>query len=190
MVANGEKPLLELRTAAEWEAWLEEAHETSPGVRLLIAKKGREGLHVEEALDTALCFGWIDGTRYANDADTFIQSYGPRRPTSVWSQVNREHIERLAAAGRMRPRGLAEVERAKADGRWAAAYRAKGAPVPDDLRAALDASPAASAAFEALSGQNRFSVLYRIGNAKRAQTRAARIARTIEMLEHGETSTA
>jgi len=189
MVANEEKPLLRFRTAAEWEAWLEGAHETSPGVRLLIAKKGRDGLHVEEALDAALCFGWIDGTRYAHDADTFIQSYGPRRPRSAWSQINREHIERLDAEGRMRPRGLEEVERAKADGRWAAAYRIKGAPVPDDLRAALDASPAASTAFEALSGQHRFSVLYRIGNAKRAETRAARIERTIAMLERGETPT-
>jgi len=147
----------------------------------------RPGITYAEALDSALCFGWIDGQVAALDDDYHLQVFTPRRPRSVWSQRNREHIARLTAAGRMRPPGLAEVERAKADGRWDAAYRQKDAPVPDDLQAALDASPAAAALFAKLTSQNRFAILFRISSAKRAETRAAKIATFIAMLERGET---
>lgn len=187
MAAIADMQILDFRTADEWEAWLEQNADESDGVRLRIAKKHADGLHIAEALDVALCFGWIDGRRNAHDDDSFLQAYGPRRSRSPWSQINRDHVERLAAAGRMRPRGFAEIERAKADGRWAAAYRIKDAPVPDDLRAALDASAAASAAFDRLSGQNRFAILFRIGEAKRPETRARRIAVFVTDLENGTT---
>lgn len=152
MARVSDKPVLEVDTVGAWEAWLSDDPDPR-GVRLRLRKTAskRPGITYAEALDSALCFGWIDGQVAALDDDYHLQVFTPRRPRSVWSQRNREHIARLTAAGRMRPPGLAEVERAKADGRWDAAYRQKDAPVPDDLQAALDASPAAAALFAKLT---------------------------------------
>lgn len=188
VVAHNDKPILHPHTAAEWEAWLEEHGATHPGVRLQLVKKAslEPGIRYGEALDVALCFGWIDGQLNSHGPDFVLQSFTPRRPRSVWSQRNREYITRLTEAGRMRPAGVAVVDAAKADGRWGAAYRAAGAPVPDDLQAALDASPAAAQSFAALSAQHRFLII-RTNGAKRADTRERRIAKFVGMLEPGET---
>ena len=188
MTGASDKPVLEVGTVEEWEAWL--ADDPDPGgVRLRLRKKAskRLGITYAEALDSALCFGWIDGQVGALDEDYHLQVFTPRRPRSVWSQRNRDHVARLIAAGRMRSAGLVEVERAKADGRWEAAYRQKDALVPDDLQAALDASPDAAALFAKLTSQNRFAILFRINSVKRAETRAAKIARFVAMLDRGET---
>lgn len=188
MAAVSDKPILEFEHIDEWERYLEgETHEH--GVRLRVRKlsSGKPGILVADALQVALCFGWIDGQRNGLDDDYFLQAYSPRRPRSLWSQVNRDYVEALIAEGRMRPAGQLEIDRAKADGRWEAAYRQKDHPVPDDLRAALDASPAASEFFEKLSSQNRFAVLFRIGNVKRAETRERKIAMFVEQLSRGET---
>jgi uncharacterized protein YdeI (YjbR/CyaY-like superfamily) len=188
MVSTADKPLLHVATAAEWEAWIA-TNPSSDGVRLQLRKKASTlpGITYAEALDVALCHGWIDGQAGSLDADYHVQVFTPRRQRSPWSQRNRDHVARLIDEGRMRPAGLAEVERAKADGRWDAAYRQKDAPVPDDLRAALDANPEAAAFFLRLSSQNRFAILFRIGSVKRAETRAAKIATYVSMLERGET---
>lgn len=189
MVAHDDKPILYPHSAEEWESWLDAHGASHPGVRLQLIKKAstEPGIRYPQALDIALCFGWIDGQIKSVDTDFVHQSFTPRRPRSVWSQRNRDHIARLTGEGRMRPAGVAAVDAAKADGRWDAAYRVAGAPVPDDLRAALDASPVASAAFATLSSQNRFAMIFRTNDAKRAETRARRIAKFIEMLERGET---
>ena len=173
-----------------WEAWLEEHHATSDGVWVKIAKKasGIPTVAYPQVLDIALCFGWIDGQRKALDEDHFLQRFTPRRARSRWSQINREKAEALTKAGRMRPAGLAEVERAKADGRWDAAYAGvRTMAVPDDLQAELDARPEAAAFFKQLSSQNRYSILYRLHDAKRPETRARRLAQFVAMLEAGET---
>ena len=188
MVAHADKPILQFETQAEWERWLEGSPEPG-GVRLRLTKKGSSatGITHAQALEVALCFGWIDGQAQSVDADFFIVAFQPRRPQSPWSKINQDHVARLIEEGRMRPAGFAQIERAKADGRWDAAYRQKDAPVPDDLRAALDASPAASAKFDTLGSQNRFAILFRIQSAKRAETRERRIAQYVAMLERGET---
>lgn len=188
MAAVNDKPILEFDSIHEWERYLEgETHEH--GVRLRVRKttSGKPGILVADALQVALCFGWIDGQRNGLDDDYFLQAYSPRRARSTWSQVNREFVEALIAQGRMRPAGQAEIDKAKADGRWEAAYRQKGNPVPDDLRAALDANPAAAEFFERLSSQNRFAILFRIGNVKRAETRARKIAGYVADLANGVT---
>lgn len=188
MTAVKDRPLLHFATAAEWQAWLA-ANLDHEGIRLQLRKKNstKPGMLYAEALDVALCHGWIDGQAGSIDDDYFYNGFSPRRKNSPWSQVNREHIERLTAEGRMTDRGLAEVERAKADGRWDAAYRVSGAPVPDELQRALDANPTAAAAFAALSAQNRFAMIFRLTNLKRAESKAARVEKYIEMLEKGET---
>jgi uncharacterized protein YdeI (YjbR/CyaY-like superfamily) len=175
---------------AEWERWLEENHDEPDGVWIKIAKKGTgiESVRYPEVLDTAICFGWIDGRREAHDDRYFLQRFTPRRPRSKWSRINREKAERLIAEGRMRPAGMAEVERAKADGRWAAAYEGqKRMGVPDDLQRELDARPAAKEFFAGLSSQNRYAILYRLQDAKRPETRARRLEKFVAMLEAGET---
>lgn len=188
MIAHNEKPLLYLAEVGLWEQWLEANGDTSPGVRLQLIKKAstKPGIGYAEALDVALCFGWIDGQLNSIDQDFVSRSFTLRRPRSLWSQVNRDHIARLAAEGRMRPAGLAQVEAAKADGRWDAAYRQSTATVPDDLRAALDASPKAAALFETLGAQNRYAIIFRTMNMKRAESRSAKIAGFVAMLERGE----
>lgn len=188
MVSHADKPIVHADTVAEWERLIESG-EHPGGVRLRLRKTAtkKPGLLWSEALDVALCFGWIDGQRDGLDDEFYLQSYGPRTVRSPWSQINQGHVARLIAEGRMREGGQAEIDRAKGDGRWDAAYRQKDAPVPDDLRAALDASPAAAEFFEKLSSQNRFAILFRIGSVKRAETRERKIATFVAMLERGET---
>ena len=180
---------VELASAEAWDAWLAQNQEVRDDVWLRIGKKnaGVETVRYPEVLDIAISWGWIDGQRLPLDETYFLQRFVRRRPRSRWSQVNREKAERLIAEGRMRPPGLAEVERARADGRWEAAYAPQSrAEVPDDLRAELDARPAAQAFFESLSSQNRFAIIYRLQDAKRPETRARRLAQFVEMLERGE----
>jgi uncharacterized protein YdeI (YjbR/CyaY-like superfamily) len=183
-------PTIAFASAAEWEAWLEANHAASAGVWIKMAKKdsGIESVRYPEVLESALCFGWIDGRREALDEQYFLQRYTPRRARSRWSRINREKAQLLIEDGTMRPSGLAEVERAKADGRWAAAYAGqKSITVPDDLRRELDARPEAKAFFAGLSSQNRYAILYRLQDAKRPETRARRLAQFVAMLEAGET---
>lgn len=185
-----EREAFQVEDVAAWEAWLETNASSSPGVWLAIPKKGsgRSSPTYAEALDIALCFGWIDGQKASLDDAAFLQRFTPRGPRSLWSERNREHVARLTAEGRMRPAGLAEVERAKADGRWDAAYAGQAtAEVPDDLRAALDAEPAAAALFEELDRANRYAILFRIVTVKRVETRARRISELVAMLARGET---
>jgi uncharacterized protein YdeI (YjbR/CyaY-like superfamily) len=187
---NDALPELLILDAGAWREWLHANHEGT-GVWLVLAKKGvtePTRLTYDEALEDALCFGWIDGQVGRRDERTYRQRFTPRRARSSWSQRNVGLIERLAGEGRMHPAGHAAVERAKQDGRWEAAYAGQATvEVPDDLAAALAAKPTALAMFETLSSQNRYAVLYRIGEAKRAETRARRIERFVAMLARGET---
>ncbi|MFK4083203.1 YdeI family protein [Kribbella sp. NPDC020789] len=180
-----------LADAAAWNAWLGEHHRSSDGVWLVLAKKGvtsPTSLVVEDALDEALCHGWIDGQRKSRDESTYLQRYTPRRPRSTWSQRNVEYVARLEKAGRMQPAGWAEVDRAKADGRWDNAYSGSAnLEIPADLAAAIAAVPQAQAMFEILTAANRFAVVFRVNNAKRAETRARRIAEFVDQLSRGET---
>ncbi|RZT14608.1 uncharacterized protein YdeI (YjbR/CyaY-like superfamily) [Kribbella sp. VKM Ac-2569] len=177
--------------AAAWLTWLHEHHEDSDGVWLVLAKKNvttPTSLTYDEALEEALCHGWIDGQRRGRDEQTFVQRYTPRRARSLWSKRNVGLTARLEQEGRMRPAGRAEVERAKADGRWDNAYGGAGAlEIPDDLAAALAAEPKAQAMFEILTSANRFAVVHRVINARRAETRAKRVALYVEQLARGET---
>jgi uncharacterized protein YdeI (YjbR/CyaY-like superfamily) len=188
MVGVNEKAILVVESVAEWEQFLE-ACADSDGVRVRLRKTAstQPGITYAEALDSALCFGWIDGQKGKLDDDFHLQVFTPRRARSMWSQRNRDHVERLTNEGRMREAGQREVDRAKADGRWDDAYRQSSADVPTDLRASLDARPAAAAFFSTLSSQNRFAIVFRIGNVKRADTRARKIAEFVDMLERGET---
>jgi uncharacterized protein YdeI (YjbR/CyaY-like superfamily) len=190
MGADDGLPTIFFQSAADWEQWLDANHEGARGVWIKVAKKGSgiASVTTAEALEAALCFGWIDSRREALDDDYFLQRYTPRQPRGRWSRINREKVERLIAEGRMRPAGLAEIERAKAEGRWHAAYDgARVATVPDDLRRELDARPAAKAFFDRLSSQNRYAILYRLQDAKKPETRARRLVKFIAMLEAGET---
>jgi uncharacterized protein YdeI (YjbR/CyaY-like superfamily) len=183
-------PTIPFASAAEWEAWLEANHAASAGVWIKMAKKdtGIESVRYPEVLESALCFGWIDGRREALDERYFLQRYTPRRARSRWSRINREKAQLLIEAGRMRSSGLAEVERAQDDGRWAAAYAGqRSITVPDDLKRELDARPQANAFFGGLNSQNRYAILYRLQDAKKPETRARRLAQFVAMLEAGET---
>jgi uncharacterized protein YdeI (YjbR/CyaY-like superfamily) len=174
--------VIAFRDAAEFEAWLEAHVDLRVGVWLKIAKKGSgiASLTDDEAVDLGLCFGWISGQRKANDRVYYLQKYVPRRPRSRWSQVNVAKVEELIAAGRMRPSGLAEVEAAKADGRWAAAYESqRNATVPPDLAAALAASPQAAQAFDALSKTRQYAVILKLVTARTAKARATQLGRAI-----------
>jgi len=182
---------LVLPDAAAWRTWLD-AHEDEPdGVWLVLAKKGTTEpttLTYDQALDEALCSGWIDGQKRSRDAATFRQRFTPRRRASLWSQRNIGLVAALEDAGRMRARGRAEVDRAKDDGRWDRAYAgAATAAVPDDLRAALDAEPAAAALFGDLDATNRYAVLHRVVTAPSAPARSNRIAKLVAGLARGET---
>ncbi|WP_371661125.1 YdeI family protein [Streptomyces sp. NBC_00280] len=180
---------IDFPSAEAFEAWLGENHAVSPGIWLKLRKKGPGivAMNYAQALDVALCYGWIDGQKAALDDQWWLQRFTPRRPRSKWSKVNCGKVAVLIEQGRMRPQGLAEIERAKADGRWEAAYdSARTATVPDDLAAALAADPAAAASFETLDRQNRYAILYRIQEPKRAETRARRIEKYVEMLAKGE----
>jgi uncharacterized protein YdeI (YjbR/CyaY-like superfamily) len=186
-----ELPELAVLDAAGWRRWLADHHADETGVWLVLAKKGTTeptSLTYEQALDEALCHGWIDGQVGRRDERTYRQRFTPRRARSTWSKRNVGHIERLQREGRMHAGGVAEVERAKADGRWEAAYAGQASiEVPDDLARALAAEPRAQAMFEILTSQNRYAVLYRIDAAKRAATRARRIEQYVAMLTRGET---
>jgi len=186
-----EPPELTVPDAAAWRVWLGEHHAEPGGVWLVLAKKGTEeptSLTYDQALEEALCHGWIDGQVRRRDEATYRQRFTPRRRRSSWSERNTGIAERLLAEGRMHPAGAAEMKRAKADGRWGAAYRGQASiEVPPDLAAALAAEPQAQAMFEGLDSRNRYAVLYRISSAKRADTRARRIEQFVTMLARGET---
>jgi uncharacterized protein YdeI (YjbR/CyaY-like superfamily) len=173
----------------EFEEWLEANGDSSPGLWLQIAKKGapEPSVTYAEALDLALCFGWIDSQKRGLDETHFLQRFTPRRPRGRWSKINREKAEALEASGALHPSGAAEVAAAKEDGRWEAAYEGqRTAPVPDDLQAALDANPAAAAFFAELDGANRYAITYRLAEAKRPETRDRRLHKFLAMLERGE----
>ncbi len=190
MAPKPELPILELPSQAAWADWLEYNHARSDGVRLKFAKKGApvKTVTFSEALEMALCYGWIDGTIRRLDEYFYTHRFTPRRPRSKWSRINRQSAERLIAEGRMKPAGLAAVEAAKDDGRWEAAYEPPStAAIQEDLQKALDENPKAKAFFETLTGNNRYAVLYRIQDAKRPETRAKRIAQYVQMLAEGRT---
>ncbi len=182
-------PVVLFAGPAELEAWLEDNHAASQGLWLKIAKKGapEPSVSYAEALELALCFGWIDSQKRGLDQTHFLQRFTPRRPRGRWSKINREKAEALIEAGRMRPAGLAEVEAAQGDGRWDAAYEGqRTATVPDDLRRELDASPAAAEFFAGLDSANRYAVIYRLNDAKKPETRERRLRKFLAMLERGE----
>ncbi|HEX6678239.1 MAG TPA: YdeI/OmpD-associated family protein [Actinomycetes bacterium] len=180
--------VLSCASPTEWEAWLAAHWQRPTGVWLKIAKKGSPviSVTVSEALDVALCYGWIDGTRRRLDEQFFLQWYCPRRPRSAWSKVNVARVEALVAAGRMRPPGLAQVEAAKADGRWAAAYESqRNATAPPDLMAALDRDDQAQAAFELLGRSERYAVVLPLLKARTPQQRAERLRAALARLRAG-----
>jgi len=186
-----ELPELTVADLAAWREWLVAHAASSAGVWLVLAKKGTTrptALSYEQALDEALCHGWVDGQLASRDDQTFQRRFTPRRPGSAWSKRNTEHVQRLAAEKRMRPAGLAAVDRARADGTWDAAYAgAASIQVPEDLAAALDGTPGARENFDRLDRANRYAVLYRVTTAKRSDTRVRRIEQLIAMLARGET---
>lgn len=183
--------LLELivQDAEAWRAWLEEHHADHPGVWLVLHKAGGQAttLTYAQALDEALCFGWIDGQKAKRDDESFRQRFTPRRTKSVWSARNVEHVARLTEAGRMRPAGIAAVDAAKSDGRWAKAYQGQASmEVPPDLAQALEADPAAAETFRQLDASNRYAILYRLHAVKRQATRERKLAEYVDMLARGE----
>jgi uncharacterized protein YdeI (YjbR/CyaY-like superfamily) len=183
-------PILAFADAGALEHWLESQPADSKGLWLKLAKagSGRRSVTKAEAIDAALCHGWIDGQLDRYDDAHWLVRFTPRKPRSKWSQRNRSRATELIESGRMRPAGLAQVEAARADGRWEAAYApASTAEVPADLQAALDRSPEAAAFFATLSGANRYAILYRIGAVKKQETRARKIAGFVYMLERHET---
>jgi uncharacterized protein YdeI (YjbR/CyaY-like superfamily) len=185
VTAKPDLPIKPFASREAWEAWLEKEHATSDGLWLKIAKKGSgiESVTFAEALDVALCYGWIDSQADKFDGDYWLQRFTLRKSKSKWSQVNREKVARLIEAGRMKPAGLREVERAKADGRWDAAYEPpSAATVPEDLRLELEKDEGAREFFETLDSTNRYAILYRIQDAKKPETRSRRIAKYVAML--------
>ncbi|HET7589445.1 MAG TPA: YdeI/OmpD-associated family protein [Solirubrobacterales bacterium] len=187
--ARPEEPVLRFAGQPDFEAWLEENH-AGGGVWLAIAKAGsaRPTVSYAEAIEVALCFGWIDGQKRRGDEEHWLQRFTPRSSRSRWSRINRDKAEGLIDSGRMRPAGLAEVERARADGRWDAAYEGqRKAKVPDDLQQELDRDPRTAAAFDGLDSRNRYAIIWRLNDAKRPETRARRLRKYVEMLRRGET---
>jgi uncharacterized protein YdeI (YjbR/CyaY-like superfamily) len=181
------------RTAAAFESWMRRNHAREREVWLRIFKKGsgRPSITIAEALDVVLCWGWIDGIRKSFDDRSYLQRYTPRRPKSIWSQINREHVARLTKAGRMTPHGQRQVDAAKADGRWDSAYApmrdASDENFPGDLRAAIEASPRARQTFQSLGRHNRYALVFRTNTMKTLAGRARKIAALVDMLERGET---
>jgi uncharacterized protein YdeI (YjbR/CyaY-like superfamily) len=183
-------PILLFANRAAFRKWLSAHHDSHKGVWLRIAKAASplKSVNYAEALDVALCFGWIDGQKKSYDEDSFLQKFTPRQKRSSWSKRNQEHVARLIASGEMHAAGLAAIEAANADGRWERAYdSARSATVPDDLQAALEARPKAKAFFETLKAANRYAILYRIQTAVKPETRARRIMEIVAMLARGET---
>ena len=177
------------RTEAAFAKWLSANHARATEIWLKIHKKG-SGLPTithAQALDVALCWGWIDGLRKPFDDRSFLQRFSPRKARSLWSRINRDHVARLTAAGRMTPHGQRQVDAAKADGRWDRAYRQSDGELPAELQEALNADPALAEAFASQSAQNRIAMAFRVTNLKRPESRAARVAEYVEMLKRGET---
>lgn len=190
MSISTELPILPFETKKKFADWLAKNHDKSSGLWLKIAKKatGISTVTYAEALDVALCYGWIDGQKNSFDEQYFLQKFTPRRPKSIWSKINVGHVERLIASGEMKPSGLKAVEAAKQDGRWAAAYSSqKVIEVPADFQSALDKNKKAKVFFEGLTGSRRYAFLFRIETAKKAETRQKRIQQFVEMLAKGET---
>jgi uncharacterized protein YdeI (YjbR/CyaY-like superfamily) len=190
MPASSSPPVLLFASQGEWETWLESNHGETVGVWLKISKKGAPTTSVTyaEALEVALCFGWIDGQKKSHDEHHFLQKFTPRRKRSMWSKRNVELVDGLVRAGRMRPSGQAEVDAARADGRWEQAYASSSTiEVPDDFRKALSKSPAAESFFATLSKSQRYSFLWRIQTAKRAETRERRIREYVDLLAEKKT---
>jgi uncharacterized protein YdeI (YjbR/CyaY-like superfamily) len=195
MAAIGPDPdsIKTFRTEAAFQRWLRKNHARETEVWLRIYKKnsGVPSITPAEALDVVLCWGWIDGIRKSFDQASFLQRYTPRREKSIWSQINRDHVARLTAAGRMTPHGQRQVDAAKADGRWDAAYASQRSAskdsIPDDLRSAIEASPRARKTFRTLGRRNLFALTFRTNNMKTAAGRAKKIAALVAMLERGET---
>lgn len=186
---KAEQPVMFFATQAEFCDWLEAEHATSDGIWTKFAKKasGITSLNYAEALDVALCFGWIDGQTKRLDETYYLQRWTPRRKRSPWSKRNVDKVAKLIEDGLMQPAGQAEIDRAKADGRWDRAYDgAKNATVPDDLQAALDANPKAAEFFATLTGSARYAILYRLQDAKKPETRQRRLEKFVGMLERGE----
>lgn len=189
MASPSDLPVLLFKRPEDWAAWLDEHHESSSGIWMRLAKKASalESVTYAEALEEALRYGWIDGQKKAYDEESWLQKFTRRGKKSIWSRINREKAEELIRQGRMQPPGLAEVERARADGRWDGAYDSqKSAAVPEDFQAELDRNPRAKAFFATLESYNRYAILFRIQTAKKAETRARHIQRFIEMLERHE----
>ncbi|MBK9714155.1 MAG: YdeI/OmpD-associated family protein [Kouleothrix sp.] len=190
MASTSDMLVVQFEGPREWAAWLEQHHAASTGVWLRLARKasGIASVTYDQALEVALCYGWIDGQKKSHDQASWLQKFTPRGARSIWSKINREKAELLIERGAMMPAGLAAVERARQDGRWDAAYDSqRAAVVPDDFQAALDQSPAALAFFATLSSRNRYALLFRIQTAKKAETRARRIEQFIRMLAKHET---
>jgi uncharacterized protein YdeI (YjbR/CyaY-like superfamily) len=184
-----DNPVISFESPKQWTAWLAKNHTVSSGVWLRIAKKGTgpKSLSYDQALEAALCYGWIDGQKKSYDESSWLQRFTPRGPKSGWSKINRQKAEALAKLGKLKPAGRAAVESAKQDGRWDAAYdSARSAGVPDDLRQALDRNAKAKAFFATLDGRNRYAILYRLQTAKRPETRVKRLQLFIGMLERNE----
>ena len=183
-------PVLLFAKPKDWEAWLKANHAESKGLWLRLAKKdsGIESINYAEALDVALCYGWIDGQKKSYDETSWLQKFTPRGAKSIWSKINREKAEGLIESKRMKPAGLKAIESAKQDGRWDAAYDSQSkAAVPDDFQAALDQNAKAKAFFATLKGGNRYAILFRIQTARKVETRTKRIEQFIAMLERGDT---
>ncbi|MBK9779228.1 MAG: YdeI/OmpD-associated family protein [Anaerolineales bacterium] len=190
MPTSTELPILPFESKKKFAEWLAKNHDKSAGLWLKIAKKatGIPTVTYLEALDVALCYGWIDGQKGSFDEQYFLQKFTPRRPKSIWSKINVEKVAGLIASGEMKPSGLKAVEAAKQDGRWAAAYSSqKNIVVPADFQSALNKNKKAKAFFETLTSAKRYSFLFRIETAKKAETREKRIRQFVEMLANGET---
>ncbi|NBD09566.1 MULTISPECIES: YdeI family protein [Corallococcus] len=190
MKVKQELPVVPFASEKAWEKWLAAHHADSPGVWMKLAKgeSGIASVTYPQALDVALCYGWIDGQKGAFDAEYWLQRFTPRGPRSKWSKINVGKVEALVAAGRMKAAGLREVEAARADGRWEAAYSgAKTIQVPEDLLRALEANPQAKAFFATLKSANRYAILYQLHDAKKPETRTRRLEKFVAMLEAGET---
>jgi uncharacterized protein YdeI (YjbR/CyaY-like superfamily) len=186
---KSELPKIAFTSQKEWEKWLKINHLASPGIWLLLARKtsGTPSVTYAEAIEIALCYGWIDGQKQSHSAEAWLQKFTPRGRNSIWSKINREKALALTESGKMKPTGLAEVERAKQDGRWEQAYDSPaGATIPPDLQAALNKNLRAKAFFATLESRNRYAILWRVQTAKKAETRAKRIALFVGMLERGE----
>jgi len=190
MTAKPDLPIIPFASRDEWETWLDEHHGTSNGLRLKLARKnsGIDSVTLAEAVEVALCFGWIDSQADKFDDDYWLLRFTPRGTRSKWSQVNCKKVESLIEAGRMQRAGMREIERAKSDGRWDAAYEPQSrATVPEDLQRELDRNDGAAEFFGTLDSRNRYAILHRIHDAKRPETRARRIEKYMTMLSKGET---